>query len=127
MARRKGKKSGRSSAPNRKSRAGARKSSALTRKVAAKPNLARKPVPRPARHPRPRKSIIGRGSVAPLRTPNRLKPAMLASPYDIDLDRNPANYQPLTPLTFLERAASVFPERSAVIHGRRSYTYAEFY
>jgi fatty-acyl-CoA synthase len=43
--------------------------------------------------------------------------------YDIDLDKNPANYQPLTPLTFLERAASVHPDRIAVIHGslRRSY------
>jgi 3-(methylthio)propionyl---CoA ligase len=47
--------------------------------------------------------------------------------YDIDLDRNPANFQPLTPLTFLERAASVFPDRTAVIHGRRRWTYAEFY
>ena len=39
------------------------------------------------------------------------------SPYDIDLDRNPANFQPLTPLTFLERAASVFPDHIAIIHG----------
>ena len=34
----------------------------------------------------------------------------MANPYDIDLDRNPANYQPLTPLSFLERAAAVFPD-----------------
>ena len=39
------------------------------------------------------------------------------TPYDLDLDRNPANFQPLTPLTFLERAAAVFPEHIAVIHG----------
>ena len=32
---------------------------------------------------------------------------MAKTPYDIDLDRNPANFQPLTPLTFLERSASV--------------------
>jgi hypothetical protein len=32
--------------------------------------------------------------------------APMANLYNIDLDRNPANYQPLTPLTFLERAAS---------------------
>ena len=31
------------------------------------------------------------------------------TPYDIDLDRNPANFQPLTPLPFLERAAAVYP------------------
>ena len=47
--------------------------------------------------------------------------------YDIDLDRNPANYQPLTPLGFLERASAVFPERTAIIHGRLRRTYAEFY
>ena len=32
----------------------------------------------------------------------------MTNPYDIGLDQNPANYQPLTPLTFLERAAMVF-------------------
>jgi fatty-acyl-CoA synthase len=52
---------------------------------------------------------------------------MAKTPYDIDLDRNPANYQPLTPLTFLERAASVFPEHPAVIHGPLRRSYAEFY
>ena len=34
---------------------------------------------------------------------------MTTNPYNIDLDRNPANHLPLTPLTFLDRAASVFP------------------
>src|SRR5579875_1697058 len=52
---------------------------------------------------------------------------MARTPYDIDLDRNPANYQPLTPLTFLERAASVFPDRVAVIHGALRRNYAEFF
>ena len=47
--------------------------------------------------------------------------------YDIDLDRNPANYQPLTPLGVLERAASVFPAHTAIIHGKLRRTYAEFY
>ncbi|KQU50088.1 acyl-CoA synthetase [Bosea sp. Leaf344] len=51
----------------------------------------------------------------------------MASAYDTDLDRNPANFQPLTPLTFLERAASVFPERTAIIHGTLRRSYAEFY
>ncbi len=49
------------------------------------------------------------------------------TPYDIDLDRNTANFQPLTPLTFLERAASVFPEHTAVIHGKRRINYRDFY
>jgi fatty-acyl-CoA synthase len=52
---------------------------------------------------------------------------MTTTPYDIDLDRNPANFQPLTPLTFLARAASVFPDHGAIIHGQRRSTYAEFY
>ena len=41
--------------------------------------------------------------------------------------RHPANYQPLTPLVFLERAASVHPEHVAVIHGKSRLSYAEFY
>src|SRR5690606_31289378 len=49
------------------------------------------------------------------------------SPYDQHLDRNPANYQPLTPLTLLERAAKVHPDHPAVIHGQFRATYREFY
>ena len=52
---------------------------------------------------------------------------MATTAYDIDLDRNPANFQPLTPLTFLERAASVFPDHTAIIHGPLRRSYAEFY
>jgi fatty-acyl-CoA synthase len=52
---------------------------------------------------------------------------MAKSPYDTDLDRNPANYQPLTPLGFLERAAAVFPGHTAIIHGPLRRSYAEFY
>jgi fatty-acyl-CoA synthase len=48
-----------------------------------------------------------------------------SSPYQQNLDRNPANYAPLTPLSFLERAADVWPERTAVIHGRWRADYAE--
>ena len=53
--------------------------------------------------------------------------AVTRTPYDIDLDKNPANFQPLTPLTFLERAAAVFPERPAIVHGALRRNYAEFY
>lgn len=49
------------------------------------------------------------------------------NPYNTGLDRNPANYQPLTPLTFLERAASVFPDHTAIVHGALRRSYAEFY
>ena len=47
--------------------------------------------------------------------------------YDTDLDRNAANFQPLTPIGFLERAASTFPGRTAVVHGTIRRSYAEFY
>ncbi len=47
------------------------------------------------------------------------------SPYQRDLDKNPANYAPLTPISFLERAADVYPGRTAVIHGRWRADYAE--
>ena len=51
----------------------------------------------------------------------------MASPYDTDLDRNPANFQPLTPLTLLERAAAVYPDQTAIIHGTLRRNYREFY
>ncbi|MCF3975102.1 hypothetical protein, partial [Paracoccus salsus] len=40
------------------------------------------------------------------------------NPYNTDLDRNPANFQPLTPLNFLERAANVFPAGWLTTRGR---------
>ena len=51
----------------------------------------------------------------------------MPTPYDIDLDRNAANFQPLTPLSFLERAAEVYPDATAIIHGARSWNYRQFY
>ncbi len=47
--------------------------------------------------------------------------------YDSGLDKNPANYQPLTPLVFLQRSASVYPEHLAIIHGRQRISYQQFY
>ncbi|MXQ10228.1 AMP-binding protein [Microvirga makkahensis] len=52
---------------------------------------------------------------------------MTSTVYDTNLDKNPANYQPLTPLLFLERAASVHPEHIAIIHGSLRRSYREFY
>ncbi len=49
------------------------------------------------------------------------------SVYDHDLDKNPANYQPLTPLSFLSRSAAVYPDQVAIIHGRQRVNYAQFY
>jgi fatty-acyl-CoA synthase len=50
-----------------------------------------------------------------------------SDPYEKDLDKNPANYAPLTPLSFLERAAYVYPERLSVVHGAQRYTWNETY
>ena len=47
--------------------------------------------------------------------------------YDRDLDKNVANYQQLTPIGFLERAATTFPNRTAIIHGGLRRSYGEFY
>jgi fatty-acyl-CoA synthase len=49
------------------------------------------------------------------------------NPFEHGLDKNPANYAPLTPLSFIERAAYVYPRRTAVIHGPRRFTWQETY
>ena len=49
------------------------------------------------------------------------------SRYESGLSKTKANYTALTPLTFLERAAHVYPNRTAWIHENRSATYTEFY
>jgi fatty-acyl-CoA synthase len=48
------------------------------------------------------------------------------SAFTMDLDRRPANYVPLSPISFLLRAARVYGPRVAVVHGARRYTYAQF-
>ncbi len=50
-----------------------------------------------------------------------------ARPFDTHLDKNPANYAPLTPLSFLERTAAVYPDHCSVIHGANRFTWAETY
>jgi 3-(methylthio)propionyl---CoA ligase len=47
--------------------------------------------------------------------------------FEDDLDRGPANHAPLTPLSFLARAAAVYAHKPAVIHGERTFTYPELY
>jgi fatty-acyl-CoA synthase len=48
-----------------------------------------------------------------------------ASPYDTGLEKNPANYVPLTPIGFLTRGAAVYPDRLAVAHGERRYSWRQ--
>ena len=52
---------------------------------------------------------------------------MAENPYETDLDKNAANHTPLSPLSFLSRAAAVFPDRPAVVHGSERRTWAEAY
>ncbi len=113
----------RKKAKSKKPKRTVRKLKKPARKVAAKP--VRK-APAPA-SPRPRKRLSRRNAPATPRPAPHLKPALGRGPYDTDLPRNAANYQPLTPLTFLERAAAVFPTREAIVHGKLSRTYAQFY
>ena len=49
------------------------------------------------------------------------------NPFEIDLDRRPANYQPLTPLSLLERSAGIYPDKTAIIHGSQRITYSDFW
>src|ERR1700751_4128066 len=46
-------------------------------------------------------------------------------PFESNLDRHPANYVPLSPVSFLTRAASCFADKVAVIDGERRHTYAQ--
>jgi fatty-acyl-CoA synthase len=48
-----------------------------------------------------------------------------ASPYAQGLERNAANFVPLTPLRFLDRTADVYPERTAIVHGSLRQTWAQ--
>ena len=45
--------------------------------------------------------------------------------FDQDLDKNPANYTPLSPVSFIERSAEIFGDLPSVIHGSRRYTWAQ--
>ncbi|MDC0031195.1 long-chain-fatty-acid--CoA ligase [Candidatus Pelagibacter sp.] len=49
------------------------------------------------------------------------------SHYDTNLDKNEANYVPLSPLTFLERTKDIYPNYEAVVYESRSYTWGEVY
>src|SRR5215469_1320728 len=77
--------------------------------------------PKPAQRLAPPRVRPRRRPAAPMPHPPRP-----AHAYD-QLPRTKANFQPLTPLSALERAARVFPDHTAVIHGQQRFTYAEFY
>ncbi|RUP08174.1 acyl-CoA synthetase [Hyphomicrobium sp.] len=51
----------------------------------------------------------------------------MSNPFEQHLDKNAANFQPLTPLSFLSRSAVAAPNHTAVIHGKARLSYAQFY
>ncbi|CAN5854699.1 acyl-CoA synthetase [soil metagenome] len=94
--------------------------------VARKKSLAPKPIARPAL----RRTVKGRAAVSRMpsaRPAPHKSPVLTANIYERDLDKTPANYAPLTPLQFIERSASVYPDHIALIHGERRQTWAETY
>src|ERR1043166_6900829 len=120
---RKTKKPVRKTAPKGKAKA---RKKAPAKKTAAR-KVAPKAAPRPRPNPRGRKSFVRRAAERVMRAVPRLGLKVGGNIYEQGLDKNAANYQPLTPITFLERSAATFPERTAIIHGTRKYSYAEFY
>src|SRR6476646_8382023 len=72
-------------------------------------------------------SIGARNALRHRRRCNEIDESMSIHSYEYGLPKTPANFQPLTPLTFLERAAAVFPEHTAVIHGALRCNYRDFY
>jgi fatty-acyl-CoA synthase len=111
----------------------ARKAGAKSRpkaKVRKKPPTAKRTPrqkPKPVAPLRPRKALSRRARIVSPRPAARSKHGVVPNPYDSDLERNAANHQSLSPLAFLERAATVFPEHTAIVHGKRATSYAEFY
>ena len=55
------------------------------------------------------------------------QPLKGANPYETDLDKTSANFEPLTPLSFLQRSAWVYPNHTAVIHGKLRRSYKELH
>ena len=49
------------------------------------------------------------------------------NPFETDLDRTPANFTPLTPLTFIERAAAVYPDHPSIVDGDRRFNWSQTY
>ena len=112
----------------------------VKRKVAAKvkkpARRVAKPAPKKPLPPKPlarisvRRSVKGRAAVTrmPSARPASHKAALAAhNIYERDLDKTSANYAQLTPLQFIERTASVYPDHIALVHGERRQTWAETY
>ena len=135
MAKGKGRSTGKGKAkrPAKRKAAKATTTTSKTRKPAAKAARGAKAAPKTAPAPKPivlRRPVKNRASVTRLPTsrPAPHKAHLLSSNiYERNLDKTPANFAPLTPLQFLERSASVYPDHLALVHGPRRQTWAETY
>ncbi len=117
--------SGKGRKPGRRKSSGPAKPS-VRKLVAKKKAAAPKPVVRPA----PRRPLKSRPSVARMPSARPAPHKGLAHStniYERDLDKTPANYAALTPLQFIERTASVYPDHVALIHGARRQSWSETY
>ena len=135
MAKGKGRSTGKGKAkrPAKRKAAKATTTTSKTSKPAAKAARGAKAAPKAAPAPKPivlRRPVKNRASVTRLPT-SRPAPHKAHLPssniYERDLDKTPANFAPLTPLQFLERTASVYPDHLALVHGPRRQTWAETY
>src|SRR6185369_12589503 len=101
-----------------------------TGKKAAASRPAAKPAPKNIPRPTVRRPVKSRPSVTRMPSPRpapHKAPSLASGIYERDLDKNLANYAPLTPLQFIERSASVYPDRLALVHGPRRQTWAATY
>ena len=103
-----------------------KKTGAPKKAPAPKKLTAQKPIVRPGL----RRSVKSRTSVTRLTSPRPVSHKTVLAAHNIyerDLDKTPANFAALTPLQFIERTASVYPDYVALIHGERRQTWAETY
>jgi fatty-acyl-CoA synthase len=82
---------------------------------------------KPAAAPKPIKRAPLRRRYPGARPAPHKAPPLGANIYERDLDKTPANFAMLTPLQFLERTASVYPDKLALVHGPRRQSWAETY
>ena len=122
----KGKATGKAKRPAKRKVAKAKKPVRRAAKPAAKKLAAPKPLARPGL----RRSVKNRPSVARVPAPRLVshKAALAAhNIYERDLDKTAANHAALTPMQFIERTASVYPDHVALVHGARRQSWAETY
>ncbi|MDP1751021.1 MAG: acyl-CoA synthetase [Reyranella sp.] len=122
----KGKATGKAKRPAKRKVAKAKKAVRRAAKPAAKKLAAPKPLARPGL----RRSVKNRPSVARVPAPRLVshKAALAAhNIYERDLDKTAANHAALTPMQFIERTASVYPDHLALVHGARRQSWSETY